>query len=98
MNNIITILLMLSIAFSSCKKTINNEMIVIKNCTGVYLKALTNENEYKVCNEKILYDFEGNTKINARYYFIENNKKCDRDIVCALPYRNDGSIEILKIK
>jgi hypothetical protein len=61
----------LLLATSSCDKT-KHKMEVVKDCTGVYLRA-RNGQDFKVCNDDLLENIAAGTKIKVRY---DNLNEC----------------------
>lgn len=72
-------------------------MEVIKDCSGVYLRA-RNGQDFKVCNEELLDNINGGTKIKVTY---DNLTECF-GILEPLPagcanHTFEGKIEITEI-
>lgn len=78
----------------SCSK-IEMSMTVVKDCTGSYLRH--NEKDYHVCNIEKIQDYKNGDEIQASF---EKLPDCDNGeiIVCEKIHRNEGWIEIVKIK
>lgn len=47
------------------QKTNTPEVDIIRNCTGTYIRF--NKQDYKVCNQEVLIDFENNKKVNLTF-------------------------------
>lgn len=92
--SIITIVL---ISFSSCKKTITEEMTVNKNCTGTYL-ITPNEKLFRVCNTDLFLEYKTNEKVSVDYYTIDHDAYCEQEgAICLMNYPYDETIEVSKI-
>lgn len=88
-----TALLFLTLLFS-CEKSGKNEAIIIKNCTGTYLRI--SGKEYKVCNHQKLAGYNHGISVTATYKHL---KKCDDPATyCMMVYPNDGLIKVINIK
>lgn len=78
----------------SCEKSGKNGAIIIKNCTGTYLRI--SDKEYKVCNHQKLAEYNHGISVTATYKRV---KKCDDTAVyCMMAYPNDGIIKVISIK
>ena len=84
-------------SLASCKKT-GGTMIVIKDCTGQYLRF--NELDYRICNTDCVSGFDSGTVVDAK--FKEADSRCkDRDEAhCMMvhPYPIGDWIKITKIQ
>lgn len=86
-------LFLLALLFS-CEKSGKNGAIIIKNCTGTYLRI--SDKEYKVCNHQKLAEYNHGISITATYKRL---KKCnDPATYCMMAYPNDGFIKVVSIK
>jgi len=91
------VLLLLFLVFSSCKKENDQEVTVVRNCTGTYLRW--NQKDYQVCNLEKVSGFEDGASLKATFKKIKTCQGSANDqIVCKMLYPNDGFIEVLKIK
>ena len=73
-------------------------MIVIKDCTGSYLRDTSGKFDFHVCNIDKLIGFENGAKVEA---YFERLKECtaqDSLIVCKMFHENQGWVEIKDIK
>lgn len=97
MKNIIHLLIVILLIFSSCKKDSYTNATVIKNCTGTYLKVL--DQTYQICNANKTSSFENEQKVLARFTFT---KACSNDApisaTCYMLYYSDGWINIIDLK
>jgi hypothetical protein len=79
---LLSVTLLLFSSFS-CKKATDVSAIVIKDCTGVYLRV--NESDYRVCNSEKLDDYDDAAKVNAAFKLAgETNCRAKEDIVCMM--------------
>ena len=93
--SIVTILTVLTLF--SCKKEKNEEVSVIRDCTGTYLHF--NGKDYHVCNSDKLSSFENGVIVKATFKRI---KKCEgsanHETKCLMIHSNEGWIEVEKIE
>ncbi|MBI4929337.1 MAG: hypothetical protein HY841_01135 [Bacteroidetes bacterium] len=81
----------------SCKKVRNEEMTVIKDCTGVYLRF--NNNDYTVCNLDMVSSFPDGATVTATFKKIKSCSDPGQSVfVCTMDHPNKGWIEVEKIK
>ncbi len=78
----ITLILMVAI---SCSK--NENMIVIKDCTGSYLRF--NEKDYQICNIELVENYENGTEVKASFKEIDNCDESQGD-GCLMLHVNEG--------
>jgi len=92
---IIGLILAMAFAFSACEKVTDVEVIVIKDCTGSYLRY--ENKDFHICNYETVKNIENETVIKASFKKV---KKCSSDTlaVCMMYHKNEGWIEVLKIK
>ena len=89
---------LLLVGFSSCKKTCmeGQEMTVIVDCTGTYLRL--DGKDYQVCNTEKLGGFQNFEIVKADFKKIKNcNGSAADDIVCMMAHQNEGWIEVKSI-
>ncbi len=84
-----------SIILLSCSDDIEGEMIVIKDCTGSYLRF--NDKDYRICNFEIVDDFEDGTEVKASFTEIESCSAYDNVNICDMLHINEGWITVTKI-
>ncbi|MGB4773826.1 MAG: hypothetical protein WBP45_01520, partial [Daejeonella sp.] len=65
MKRILFVTALLLIIIISCKKENLETMIVVKDCTGTYLRL--NNKDYKVCNFKTVVSFKEGEKVKASF-------------------------------
>lgn len=81
----------------ACKKIKHQEVTVVRDCTGVYLRM--NNKDYHVCNTEAVESFANGTKVNATFRQISQcNGSAKDDIVCMMLHENEGWIEVVKVK
>ena len=83
------------VLFASCTKVINQEMMVVKDCTGSYLRL--NEKDYHICNIDIVDDIEDGSVVRASFIKIDNCSESD-EVICMMYHANEGWIEVTNIK
>lgn len=74
-------------------------MIVIRDCTGTYLRI--NGKDNPVCNYKIISNFDDGTTISATYKKVGNSKCEDRNNPhCTMVHPGELGewVEIIKVK
>ena len=96
MKKISFILLCFIFSFSACSKVNNREMIVVKDCTGSYLRF--NENDYKICNIETVSDIEGGTIVTASFKEINACTNPAASGLCELYHKNEGWVIVTKIE
>ena len=88
------ILLILLTTFLSCSKVNNKNMIVIKDCTGSYLRF--NDKDYHICNMEVVDNFDNGTEVEASFKKID---ECDNNwSECYMLHDNEGWINVTKIE
>ncbi len=73
-------------------------MIVIKDCTGSYLRDTSGKFDFQVCNIERLAGYENGTKVEAYFERLKECKSKDTLIVCKMFHENEGWIEVKDIK
>ncbi len=96
-NFIFAILFLFSTILSSCKKESNQQVKVVRDCTGTYLHW--EGKDYKVCNLEKVSPFPDGTTITATFTKTNNcNGSAKNAIVCFMLHDNEGWIEVNNIK
>ena len=86
----------LSILFA-CNKEKNETMIIVRDCTGTYLRF--NGKDYHVCNLEEVSSFASGTEVRATFKRIKKcNGSAKDEIICMLAHANEGWINVEKIK
>ena len=70
-------------------------MIVIKDCTGKYLRF--NEKDYHICNIEIVENYNNGAEVKASFKKIDDCQDND-EIVCEMLHNNEGWINVTKIE
>lgn len=92
----ITILLVFVLTlFVSCLKVNDKDMIVVKDCTGSYLRY--NEKDYHICNIEVVENYVSWTEVEASFKMIKECPDYD-EVVCDMLHLNEGWIIVTKIK
>lgn len=78
-----------------CNKE-KERMEVIKDCTGVYLRA-RNGQDFKVCNDEMLDGIATGTKIKVSYDKLNECFGIIEPITCTQTHSFEGKIEITTI-
>lgn len=73
----------------SCTK--QADMIVIKDCTGTYLRK--NDKDFKVCNEELLNEYEDEQVVTITYTRVDGGCKPE-GFVCELYHQFEYYIEV----
>ena len=83
--------------FSSCKKERNQTVIVVRDCTGTYLRL--DGKDYHVCNLEKVSSFSDCDTVTATFKKIkECNGSAKGTIVCYVVHVNEGWIEVDKLR
>ena len=70
-------------------------MVVIKDCTGSYLRF--NEKDYHICNAEVVENYNDGTEVKASFEKINNCSDSD-EVVCEMLHHNEGWVNVTKIK
>ncbi len=81
------------LSISGCTDSQKQTAIVIKNCTGSYLRF--QENDFKICNPEIIESQQEGEVITVKLRYID---QCTDDYACNLHYPFEGWVEILEIE
>lgn len=82
---------------SSCTKQHSQNVTVIKDCTGSYLRI--DNKDYRVCNLEMVSAFKDGEQISASYQKIKECHGSAIDaIVCMMVHQNEGWIEVLSVE
>ena len=82
---------------TSCEKTEDENMKVVKDCTGIYLQK--DGKDYHVCNIEKLKTFTNGQDVVASYTRIEKcTSQASDQIVCMMYHRNEGWIKVKDVK
>lgn len=94
---IFTVFVLITICTAfTCTKTNLYQVIVVKDCTGSYLKI--NGKDYRVCNIEQLEGFANGDIIHAKYRTLkECSGKAVEVPVCMMYHQYEGWIQIIKI-
>ena len=80
---------------TGCDKD-KHRMEVIKDCTGVYLRA-KNGQDFKVCNDDLLDNINGGTKSKGTYDNLDECFGILEPPTCGETHTFEGKIEITEI-
>jgi len=96
MKNIIFLIFLLC-ALNSCDKTTEKNAVLTKDCTGSYISHTFNNVDYLICNDELVANIENGTEISVTYKTV---KACNNSnqTICELYHKNEGIIELIKIK
>ena len=78
----------------SCEKADNLSMIVVKDCTGSYLRF--DEKDYLVCNDEALSSYKNGDEVLASVEKIERCMGGDA-VICYMYHPNEGFINIKSV-
>ena len=81
------------LSLSGCKDSQTQTAIVIKNCTGSYLRF--EDNDFKICNPDIMASHPEGEVVIVR---LRYNDQCSDDFACNLHYPFEGWVEVLEIE
>ena len=89
------VFLFLLLTLFSCKKENHQNVQVIRNCTGTYLRW--DGKDYHVCNLEKVAGFADDASIRATFKKIKTcNGSAMDQFVCDMLYPNEGFIEVIK--
>ena len=92
--NLICSFVLLTFVSVSCNKD-KIEVEVIKDCTGVYLRA--NEVDSKVCNEYLLDSYPSGTKLEVNYDILTQCYGIQEEPTCSDVHAFSQLVEITEI-
>lgn len=99
MKKALTILIFALLTFTACKKKHTTSALVIRDCTGTYLRV--DSKDLPVCNPEVLSDEENGTSLVAVYKKVGDSKCEARDMpYCMMvhPYEVGEWIRVTRIK
>jgi hypothetical protein len=80
----------------SCKKSKNERVTVVRDCTGTYLRF--NEKDYRVCNVETLVEYANGNTIKVAFSQIKVCNGPEKDaIVCMMLHPNEGWVKVQKV-
>ena len=83
--------------FISCKKELPDNAILLRDCTGTYLRL--KNTDYKICNLKKVAVYESGTTVSVSFKEIpECNGEGNFLITCYMLHSFDSWIEVEKIR
>ncbi len=81
----------------SCTKENFNKVMVVKDCTGNYLKV--NGKDYRVCNIEQLDGYANGDTIHAKYKALKECSGTAVEVpVCMMYHPYEGWIQIIQIR
>ena len=96
-NTIALIFIALSLILLSCDKVKYQNTIVVKDCTGTYLRL--DGKDYHVCNPENLSVYADGSIVKASFTKLKEYNCSSKDaIVCMMYHENEGWIQVNKIK
>jgi hypothetical protein len=95
MKNIIFPILLLT-ALASCDKDTEQNAVVIKDCTGSYIRQ--DSSDYFICNDESVANFENGSEVSVIYKTVESCEESVSWAICLMGHLSEGSIEITEIK
>lgn len=91
---LITLLLIGSLVFISCKPKCDRDAQIIRDCTGTYIRV--DNKDYKVCNVGIVSGRADNVIIKVKYKRLDSCSK-KSEPMCLMAHDNQGWVEILEV-
>lgn len=83
-------------SLSACKVVKSEEMTVVRDCTGTYLRS--EGKDYHVCNLEKAAAFSDGSKVTVSFQKTEKCSAADSLIVCMMYHENEGWIKVRSIK
>lgn len=97
MKNLLLICLFIPLLFAtSCKKTKNESVEIVRDCTGTYLRD--GSKDYRVCNTSMTDAFEDSDRVVASFKKIDSCPEQDGLIFCELYHEYKSWIEVSEIE
>lgn len=91
------LMIVFTITIISCEKERNQAAIIIRDCTGTYLRI--DSKDYQVCNTGETENFAAEESVIATFKRINECKDPNYSpAACDMLHLNEGWIEIQKIK
>ncbi len=84
------------ITLSSYSKEQMQTMIVVRDCTGIYLQL--DEKDYEVCNTIKVASYSYGDTVKVLFNRIERCTLPSLGPVCQMVHPNEGSIEVIEIE
>lgn len=79
----------------SCKKNQDSiTVLLVKDCTGIYIQS--SGKDYHVCNENIVSSYPSGTSLKVIFRKIDNCNISGN--ICAMYHFNEGWVQIEKIE
>lgn len=95
MMKLIGLLVIVSLAFVSCKTKCDNDVQIKRDCTGTYLRV--DNKDYKVCNKGVVDAFKDNAIVEAKYKHLSSCSS-EQEPLCQKTHQSYGWVEVLEIK
>lgn len=90
-------LLVLALSFQNCSKERNQNVTVVRNCTGVYLRL--SDKDYKVCNLEKVSTFPADATVTATFKKIKDcNNPAYSGPSCRMLHLYESWIEVENIQ
>jgi len=87
----------LGLMLFSCKKKALENMTVVRDCTGTYLRI--DRKDYRVCNLEKLTTYNDGVIVKAKFHKLkECNGSGMNQIVCMMYHQHEGWIEVTEVK
>lgn len=79
----------------ACKKEKIKNVTIIKDCSGVYIQK--NNEDYLVCNDDLLENYNTGDELNVTYKKIDNCN-FENKFFCMMVHAHEGVVEILEVR
>lgn len=97
MKKLTFLLLFVFLAFVACKKKTNKSAIVVRDCTGTYIRY--EEKDYQVSNIDKVAPFSDGATVKVTFKLLENYDDSSIDEPwCKMLHIKEGWIEVKKIE
>ena len=80
---------------SSCATVSGVEAIVVRDCTGTYVRI--DEKDYLVCNINLLEKYNEGDTVRVRFSRIDKCPELDSAITCMMYHQNEGMVRLKKV-
>lgn len=87
--------ILLSLIASSCSTVSGIEAVVIRDCTGTYVRV--DGKDYLVCNREKLKEYQEGDTVRVRFKKTTYCQELKDEIVCMMYHEHEGMVKLIKI-
>ena len=90
-------IIVFNVSLISCEKDNKCKLVVVKDCTGTYLRI--DSKDFKVCNEGEFVSLETGTYVRADFNVVEACSKPNSETpICYMLHETEGAIEVFNLE